>query len=50
MIEKLISAILMSDDKMNSYKDNLQSSKPVNMLLKCIRNLTNFEVITLDYI
>lgn len=50
MIEKLISAILMNDDKMNSSKDNLKSSKHVKMLLKCIRNLTNFGVIALDYI
>lgn len=34
MIEKLISTILMNDDKMNSSKDNLKSSKHVKNVVE----------------
>nr|CAE01581.2 OSJNBa0068L06.7 [Oryza sativa Japonica Group] len=56
IVEKPVPAILMNCDnqtvivKVNSYKDNMKSSRHVKRRLKSVRKLRNFGVITLDYI
>ena len=54
--EKPIPAILMNCDnqtmivKVNSYKDNMKSSRHVKRQLKSVRKLKNSGVIALDYV
>ena len=56
VVEKPVLAILMNCDnqtvivKVNSFKDNMKSSRHVKRRLKSIRKLRNSEVIALDYI
>jgi hypothetical protein len=56
MVEKLIPAILMNCDKeivinkVNSSKDNMNSSRHVKRRSKSIRKLRSFGVTVLDYI
>jgi hypothetical protein len=56
MVEKPIAAIPMNRGnqtmiaKVNSFKDNMKSSRHVKRRLKSARNLKNSKVIALDYV
>ena len=56
VVEKPIPAISMNCDnqtviiKMNSFKDNMKSTRHEKRRLKSVRKLRNFGVITLDYV
>ena len=56
VVEKPISAISMNYDnqtvitKVNSFKDNMKSTRHVKRQLKSVRKLRNFGVIALDYV
>ena len=56
IVEKRIPALLMNYDnqtvivKVNSFKNNMKSSRHAKRSLKSIRKLRNFGVIALDYI
>ena len=56
MVEKPISAISINCDnkmvivKVNSFKDNMKSSRHIKRQLKFVRKLRNSGAITLDYV